>query len=793
MDKQILRTISCSLILSISLLGCSLEPQKKTRQSQVTDSSQGQSNIEQGDNVNTGSNGSNCNIPIDVSYQQHIAPLLNQNCVSCHNSDYAPSGVKFDLTWSEQIAKENAALFNKALDSVLLNSMPPVNSLDQCSKELMAKWLGRDITTKIDPFELTCEETDKPGHTGLRRLTNVEYHNNIKELFGIEEDQSQLFLPDLERLEFTNAAEKLRITDFHIQDYLSAAKVISKKAVRKLFENAPINGDTVRIETEDKMHEGGARKEGGESRLNKTGTRTYWSQTFTKGRYRFTLRARPENAGDEYPKVDLIVGGQTLHNFEIDVANNNYKVASVEADIDIGTLEVSLVFTNNFNTNGDRNVYIDWLEITKLEQNMSAIDTSCVGKKLDQCLQTVVYDLIERAYNRVLSSEEKDEFASLAEIAMEKGHDLESAVSEIIRTVLISSHFLFRSEDSEFTSEQVKELNDFELAGRVSYFLWSQIPDKELFEIARNGKLKDEKVLREQISRMLKDDKISELARNFASEWMHMEHLDLVSREAGTFPDSLRASMKTESLLLFQTIASENMSLQKLATADFSFMNEELATHYGITGVNGTVFEKVNLKGTGRYGFLNHASFLTQTASAAQTSPVMRGHWVLENFLCEPPPPPPENVVEEELMVDFSNATKREITEIHSHSPACASCHIMMDPIGLGLEGFDNLGRLRSIDELGDRVDASGGFPDGSSFGNNAEMIELLGTNPKVSHCVSQKLMTYALGRSLTDKEQCKVKKMAESTREKKFPFEEIIFKLVTSDLFSKSEKAEEQ
>jgi Protein of unknown function (DUF1592)/Protein of unknown function (DUF1588)/Protein of unknown function (DUF1585) len=342
---------------------------------------------------------------------------------------------------------------------------------------------------------------------------------------------------------------------------------------------------------------------------------------------------------------------------------------------------------------------------------------------------------------------------AVAQTALQQGDDREVGLSLALRAVLLSPHFIFRVEiDPDPASLEPHPLNGYEAASRLSYFLWSSMPDDELFNRAEEGRLLDPAELSAQVTRMLQSPKASALVDNFAGQWLALRAADAVAPTPSIYPTfdaQLRAAMRAESELLFREIVFNGLPVNQLLTADFTFVNNRLAAHYGLPLPGTTELTRVSLADhPERIGFLSHASFLTINSRPQRTSPVLRGRWVLDELLCAkvPDPPPDVNLASIDEGVG-QGLPQREVLAQHRADPRCSACHSLMDPIGLGLENFDGIGAYRTTDE-GAPIDAAGQLPTGEPFTGSAELATLIAGRPEFARCVTQKLYSYALGRN---------------------------------------------
>ena len=397
-----------------------------------------------------------------------------------------------------------------------------------------------------------------------------------------------------------------------------------------------------------------------------------------------------------------------------------------------------------------------------------------------------------RAFRRRLDAEESDRLLNLMRSTWESNATKEEIMQTMITAVLASTHFIYRVEDDEHNDfvDGVRQLNDFELASRLSYFLWSTMPDDRLFQLAREAKLHTPEQLTAEVDRMLADLKSTALVENFAGQWLQLRDLDMLSPDPVKFADfdaKLRRSMRRETELLFNNILNGNRSILELLSADYTFVDERLANHYGIKGINGDEFQRVDLNGL-RRGVLMHGSILLLTSNPTRTSPVKRGKWVLENLLAEPPPPPPPNVPELAAAGE-TLGTLRQQMEQHRANPNCAVCHVKMDAVGFGLENFDAIGSWRDADGR-EKIDPSGILPGGRKFLGPMDLVQILAEDKKTefTRCLTLKMLTYALGRGLGVADRCTVRTIVNRLAEEDYRFATLIKSIVTSPPFTHQE-----
>ncbi|MGZ3472843.1 MAG: DUF1592 domain-containing protein [Polyangiales bacterium] len=402
------------------------------------------------------------------------------------------------------------------------------------------------------------------------------------------------------------------------------------------------------------------------------------------------------------------------------------------------------------------------------------------------CARTTLSTFAQRAFRRPASEDDLTKLLSFVEVAKGQGGTAKEGVKLALRAALVSPHFLFRVElDPDLTAKTARALDDYELATRLSYFLWSSMPDDALFAAAAAGKLQNPDELATQALRMLEDPKADALIANFAGQWLHIRDLADVSPESALFPafdGQLRQSMKTETEKFFGEFLRGDDDVLGLLTADWTYADDRLATFYGLPSPGASGFAKVKLDDR-RRGLLGQGTFLTVTSYPNRTSPVKRGRWVLDNFLCTPPPPPPPGIDGLDKS-PVKTGTVRERMEAHRKNPVCASCHSMMDPIGFGLETFDAIGSYRTTDN-GSTIDASGVLPgSGDTFVGAAELATALAKDPRVPRCVASHLYTYALGRGPTNADEIYLDEITAGAKSKGNRMKDLVLEIVKSEPF---------
>ncbi len=413
------------------------------------------------------------------------------------------------------------------------------------------------------------------------------------------------------------------------------------------------------------------------------------------------------------------------------------------------------------------------------------------GRHQTGCERKIIAHLARRAYRRPVTPQEISRLVTLAALARSRGDSFEEGITVALQAMLVSPHFLFRIEQDNRAagSETARPLNDHQLASRLSYFLWSSMPDDELSRCADQGLLKRPQVLASQVERMLKDARSRALVENFGGQWLELRRLESVKPDRERFPEFdeyLRMSMRRETEMFFEHIVRQDQSILDFVDGNYTFLNERLARFYKIDGVSGTQFRRVDLTGSERGGVLTQASVLTVSSYATRTSPVLRGKWILENFLNAPPPPPPPDVPNLDEAKIGQSASLREQLEQHRKNATCASCHARMDPLGFGLENFNAIGAWRTQDGKFP-IDAAGTLPDGRSFHGPGELKALLKADRQAfAEGLTDKLLTYALGRGLERYDKPTVRQIASRLAARNYRFSSLVLEIAKSLPFQK-------
>ncbi|MYN64059.1 MAG: DUF1592 domain-containing protein [Acidobacteria bacterium] len=657
--------------------------------------------------------------------------------------------------------------------------------------------------------------TADPGRVTARRLNRVEYDNTVRSLLGVHGSPADEFPIDDSGYGFDNIGDVLSVSPLLMEKYVAAAKRLSRVAI--FGEPVPAEPTLLARYMGRRSHDAGNDLTGANILPYSMRGALYGSHLFPwdaeyelrfrAANYRYSrrqliargaieaeehdrrdraLEARMtaeerlarfiEDARQSQPPVPVVatLDGQVFREELIEGSNAfGYErgefVTRVPVTAGVRDFRISYPHVadiddprDNVMDDGRRVLYVDYVDIVgpfnPSQAPPASYDRILVcrprpGKHDEGCAREVVTNLARRAYRRPVTAADVDPLLGLVRQARAAGDSFEEGIRLALQAVLLSPNFLFRIERDPAAGEDVRALDDHELASRLSYFLWADMPDERLFRLADAGRLSDPAVLRAETLRMLADPKARTLVTDFAAQWLQLRALDRAKPDPARFPtvdDELRDAMRIETELFLQTIVREDRSVLDLLDAPFTFVNGPLARHYGIPGIDGEAFQRVALDGRQRSGLLSHASVLTVSSYPTRTSPVLRGKWVLENLLGAPPPEPPADVPALEADGAASGgATLREQMEAHRTNPSCAVCHNQIDPIGFGLEKYDAAGAWRTHE--GDApIDDTGVLPDGTTFRGPAELKQVLRDRADAfRRNLSEKLLTYALGRGL--------------------------------------------
>ena len=736
-----------------------------------------------------------------VTFARDIRPFFAKHCFTCHGEEKQNGEVALHTFMDKPAVLEERALWTSAYEMLKFGAMPPEDRPQPTKAERaqVVGWLEANL------FALDCTQRIDPGRVTIRRLNRNEYNNTIRDLFGIDLRPADDFPADDVGAGFDNIGDVLSLPPLLLEKYLDAAEQIARHVIQ-----APEDLASQATFLSDGQLQGqqGAALRGGIYHMYSVSTVFAELEFPQDGDYHLVVEASADFGGNEFPKLDVRLDGAAVGLVEVKTNDDEYKLYELRKKVSGGKHRLSARFVNDYYEPKapdpdlrDRNVYIRKMGFTgpldvKTPQTTAAhrrLVTSQPGnqKPLSRAAREVLTPFLSRCFRRPVNDAEVTPFVSLVETANARGESFERGLQVAVMASLVSPHFLFRLElDGASPNDlQRQELNAFQLASRMSYFLWSSMPDAELSRLAEQGKLSDARVLKAQMHRMLRDEKAAALVENFAGQWLNLRNLaefDPDAKQFADFDDALRAAMLQETFQFFAEVMRRDRSILTFIDGDFTFVNERLAKHYGLTGVQGDAFRRVSLSADSqRVGVLTHGSILALTSNPNRTSPVKRGKWVLENLLGTPPPDPPADVPTlEESAKAASEASFREQLEIHRKNPVCASCHREMDAIGFGLENFDPIGRFREK-EGEHQIDASGTLPDGQSFRGAVALAGVLKRrSDDFSRCLTEKMLTYALGRGLKFEDQCEVKRITKELEKNDYRFSVLVWEILRSELF---------
>ena len=728
----------------------------------------------------------------------HIQPLLKEYCFDCHNAEKHKGDLNLLALVEKANLGEQREAWEKIAEALESGDMPPEKKPQpaKAQREMLLKFIDGHLSA------VDCKIDRNPGKVTIRRLNRQEYRNTIRDLLDVDFDPAD-FPSDEVGYGFDNIADVLSLPPLLMEKFMTAAEDIVKKAI--VLDAAPkpkvtrIGGDRFRSDDEaNKPMEG---KVFGLYREGEAVTTFEFPQSTE---YTFRIRAFGEQAGPEAPKMALRVDGKELKVFDVKSVERGARY-EVRAPVEAGSRKIAVAYLNNFNVDGvgDRNLFVEWLEVAgppvasdiKLpESHTRLIPRLPEPGREREMAREILAKFASRAYRRPATDAEVERLAGFVDIAMKENAGFLEGMQVAIQAALCSPRFLFRWElDPESMKPgDVRDLSDYEVASRLSYFLWSSMPDDELLGLAQRGELGKDGNVQKQAARMLKDWKAQAFVENFAGQWLQIRNMYDVAIDPDTFPrwdDSLKPAMEEETRRFFEAIMKENRPVTDLLDADFTFLNEKLARFYGIDGVKGDEFQRVTLPpGSARGGVLTQASVLLATSTPTRTSPVIRGKWILEQILGTPPPPPPPDVppLKEQAATNQSGSLRQRLEE-HRNSPDCAGCHSQMDPLGFALENFDATGAWRDKDGKYP-IDASGKVrgEEGRTFNGPRELKAVLKDNKKFVRCLTEKMMTYALGRGLEYFDKCAVTEIAGELPKAENRFGALVTGIVTSDPFLK-------
>lgn len=724
------------------------------------------------------------------AFDTSVKPLLNRSCAPCHNDRMASGGLNIAPYSTPASVTEHRDEWERILQKLRTGEMPPKGfprppeaELDALMKFVRGEFERADRNVKPDPGRVTA-----------RRLNRNEYTNTIRDLLAVDFRAEKDFPTDDSGYGFDNIGDVLTISPVLMEKYIDAAETIAARAIgANPLPKKPLEAEYSRKNSNIRRP--------APSTVEAT-HRIGWDGEYT---IRIGL---PGHRGEEGKPVTMgfWMDGKLLHTMPVEtkpsklVYFNPYSEEEFRLYLPEGDHTFRAGFINDEFVKGltQKELYSEKTNkflsmITFVGPFPSNVEKAsrkkilvCDPKSGAACVEKIVSTLARRAYRRPVTKNEVSSLMEFVSLAGTEGLNVEQGIQLAIQAMLVSPHFLFRVErDPDPTDpNKVHKIFDLELASRLSYFLWSSTPDEELLGLAERGRLRAAGVLDAQLKRLLADERSGALADNFAGQWLETRNLDEVKPDPQKFPDwdpELRDAMRAETRMFFETMLRENRPLPEFLDARFTFLNERLAKHYGIEGVTGPEFRRVDLTTDQRGGILSHASVLTVSSYPTRTSPVIRGKYVLQNILGAPPPAPPPDVpaLDEEAVGNAGSL--RQQLEKHRSNAVCASCHSRMDVLGFGLENYDGIGKWRTMDGKFP-VDVSGTLPNGKSFSTPAELRVLLKEELEdFSRSITEKMLTYALGRGLERYDRKTLNDMNRNLAAADYRFQSLIQQIVHS------------
>lgn len=724
-----------------------------------------------------------------ISYDRQVKPILVEFCWDCHGDGAKKGGLALDTHADMQAMLADRQMWKHVMDNLQQRVMPPDRKPQptQEQRDLIIHWVEAEI------FKTDCDNPD-PGRVTIRRLNRVEYNNTIRDLVGVDFQPADDFPADDSGYGFDNIGDVLSLPPIMLEKYMAAAEKILNQAI------VTSGGTRPKIRHGYKELQGGTSTKDIAKILSANGEISIDHNFTQTGEYVFRVRAFQHKAGPEAAKMTVRIEGKDLKTFDVPADEDSPAVYEVRSRVNAGRQKVAAAFLNDFYQkppgNGpalDRNLLVIHIEIEGPmdvepdlpETHQRIFVAKPNGSDKLTAARTIVGQFMRRAYRRPVTPEEVGRPLQIFSLADRNGESFERAIQLTLQAVLVSPHFLFRGEiqPEPDNPQRNHPINEFALASRLSYFLWSSMPDEQLFDMASRNQLR--RNLAAQVNRMLRDTRARALVENFGGQWLMLRNLDIVTPDPKAYPnydDTLKVLMRKETEMLFEHIMREDRNIFEFLSADYTFINERLADHYGVPGVQGDKFQRISLEGTPRRGVLTHASILTLTSNPTRTSPVKRGLFVLENLLATPPPPAPPDVPPLDEEGGKLTGTLREQMEKHRDNPACASCHARMDPLGFGLENFDAVGAWRD-QENKVPIDPSGKLVTGENFKGPVELNKILVESKRKEfvHSLSEKMLTYGLGRGLEFYDKCALEEIAKGLDRNGYRFSALILEIVKS------------
>lgn len=735
-------------------------------------------------------------------FQNEGVAFLKKNCLGCHGEKVQEADLSLHTYRDAASVLKDRKVWQNVIQMVKSGEMPPKEKPRPAlaDVEVFLKSI-QDVLARADG------KVRDPGQVTIRRLNRTEYNNTISDLFGVDFNPAEDFPPDDVGYGFDNIGDVLSISPVLLERYLSAAESIASRVMVTPPPRQYFKTDALFLVPQGNDIKGKFRPI--VTRKRRLDMRISAGQV---GEFTVRGRAYGTQIGDEPVQAVLMLNDKEIKTVEIKAADPD-SAETFEFKLPLNSpkneLHIGISLANELkNDDGQRTLWIEYLDLIQPADNRHAEQRYLFPVEPNKPQREKTHEglvrLASKAYRRPATADEVERLEKLVEAAQARGKKWDAAMQLAAQAVLVSPKFLFRVElDDRPDSAEQHPIDEYQLAARLSYFLWSSMPDDELLAAAEKKTLSAN--LEAQVRRMLSDPKARSLADNFAMQWLQLRRLLIFVPDAKQFPtfnEPLRQAMLKETELLFEAIRTEDRSILDLIDADFTFLNEPLAKHYGIVDTNGNragqpatkpagkpirgnEFQRVSLSDTERGGILTQASILTATSNPTRTSPVKRGHWVLEQILGTPPPPPPPNVPPlPETAEAIVSGTLRQRLEQHRANPACANCHARIDPLGFAFENYNSIGEFRAKDgEF--PIDPAGTLPDGKTFNGPVELKAILkGKSDQFATCLAEKMLTYALGRGVEYYDKPTVDRLTAALARDNYKFSTLILEIARSDPF---------
>jgi mono/diheme cytochrome c family protein len=726
--------------------------------------------------------------PDAAAFRKATQGLFEGTCSACHNPKDADGGLDVSRYSTVETLASERTRWELILAKLRSGEMPPAGvEAPRSQIDALIRFLDREFA------RADASAQRNPGRVTLRRLNRSEYTNTVRDLLGLEFRADKDFPVDDSGDGFDNIGDVLSVSPLLMEKYLSAAESIAERALG----SGPLP-NPIKVEYSIKLQN--------LQRIDPSTVETTHRIDYD-AEYDLVIGFNGQRAPDAKPvSLGIWLDGKLLRTLKVEMkpsglvyfdpySEERSRLALTQGD---HTLRIGFLHDDFLAT-----LPQDQLYQPKANKFISSVNfvgpfasskeppsrqrlLSCDPSTGAACVRSILSALAQRAYRRSVSEAEVTQLTKFVDQARAEGQSVEQGLALALQAVLVSPHFLFHVERDDFPAEsgRVHRVSDVELASRLSYFLWSSMPDDELLNAALRGQLGTSAGLDKQVRRMLRDPKSFALAENFAGQWLETRNLASIKPDPDRFPawnPELRDALGRETQLFFAWILQNNRPISDFIDARYTFLNEKLASYYGIPGVRGPEFRRVPLSTGERGGVLSQGSVLAVSSYPTRTSVVLRGKYVLQNILGAPPPPPPPDVPALDERAASTSASLRQQMEAHRSNAVCASCHARMDPLGFGLESYDAIGRWRTQDG-GQPVDASGVLPSGEAFQSPAELRRILKRRlPDFARCLTEKLLTYALGRGLQPYDKPTVRELTDQLAASGYAFQTLVYGVVHS------------